>query len=62
MTGNVFDWRQDNTHGNMVKVKDQWFILYHRSNGAGGVAPGVNNRMGSHRQATADAIDILCWR
>jgi hypothetical protein len=59
MTGNVFDWRQDNTHGNMVKVKDQWFILYHRSTGAaGGVAPGVNNRAGSHRQATADAIDV----
>lgn len=59
MTGNVFDWRQDNTHGNLVKLQDQWFILYHRSTGgAGGAAPGVNNRGGSHRQATADAVDV----
>lgn len=59
MTGNVFDWRQDNTHGNMVNVNGQWFVLYHRSTGGGGgAAPGVNNRMGSHRQATAEAVEV----
>lgn len=44
---NGIDWKRGNNHGSIVKVLDQWYVVYHKA---------TNNSM--NRQAMIEPIDV----
>ncbi|MEL7162062.1 MAG: hypothetical protein AAFN92_15000, partial [Bacteroidota bacterium] len=45
---NNIDWKEGNNHGSIVRVKDQWYVVYHK--------PTFDSK---NRQAMIEPIDVL---